>query len=151
MTKQGVNRMNILPNTRFLTNRIFGRICENLHYEIFKYMNYAELLEIRCLKLGGYELTSNKTLRSRIKNYPHSFEYTFSNFDLEKEAINARKIKLIFTQIGKNKLSLVNIQNNHQKIKYIAKIMKLIPEITELNLCKYICYIYRCIYKYIMI
>ena len=70
--KKGENRMNILPDTRFLTNRIFGRLCENLHYEIFKCLNYVELLEIRCLKLGGYELTSNITLRSRIKNYPPS-------------------------------------------------------------------------------
>ena len=134
--------MNILPDTRFLTNRIFRRVCENLHYEIFKYLNYVELLEIRCLKLGGYELTSNITLRSRIKNYPHSFDYTFSNIDLEEEARNPRKIKLIFAQIGKNKLSLANIQKDHQKLKHITKILKLLPELTELNLCNIYIYIY---------
>ena len=34
-----------LRRERFLTNRIFQRISENMHYEIFKYLAANELLE----------------------------------------------------------------------------------------------------------
>ena len=66
------DRLSKLIADKFLSSRIFKRISENMHYEIFKYLNALNLVNIRGTNLGGYQLTSNNILRSRIKNYfPH--------------------------------------------------------------------------------
>ena len=62
-----IGRMTLMK--KYLTERVFGRISENMHYEVFKYLEAVDLLQIRSLNLGGFLLTSNPYLRPRIKNY----------------------------------------------------------------------------------
>ena len=71
-----------LQRETFLTNRIFQRISENMHYIIFKYMAAKELLEIKLTNIGGYQLTSNQLLRSRIRNY---FNKIYFNLKFERK------------------------------------------------------------------
>ena len=60
-------RLNQLKVEKFLTMKTFKELSENMHYETFKYLNCKDLLGIRSTNLGGYQLTSNILLRSRIK------------------------------------------------------------------------------------
>ena len=56
-----------LKHTKFLTQRVFQRISENISYEVCKYVNSQDLLQIRTVTLGGFQLVSSTTLRARIK------------------------------------------------------------------------------------
>ena len=96
-----IDRLVYHKEERFLTNRIFGRISENMHYEIFKYLDSRDLLEVRITKLGGFQLTSNKLLRSRITNYLDIKPILHLNAD---HAENIRNLRVFFEQIGQNKI-----------------------------------------------
>ena len=101
-------RLAKLKESKFLTKRVFQRISENMSYEIFKYINSQDLLEIRVLNLGGYQLISNPYLRSRIKNYLKDKPYTsFTDFVNNNERIN-----LLFEQTNLQTLKLNCINMN---------------------------------------
>ena len=84
-------RLEQLKEQNYLTNRIFGKVSENMHYEIFKYLHPEELLEIRSMNMGGYQLTSNSILRPRIKNY-------FVREWTAQRELSKQNIELIFQQ-----------------------------------------------------
>ena len=46
------NRLDALKEIKFLSTRIFQTLSENIHYEMFKYLDYRDLLEVRRTKLG---------------------------------------------------------------------------------------------------
>ena len=121
-------RLKQLKDQQFLTKRIFGRISENLHYEIFKFLNAEELLEIRGINLGGFQLTSNPLLRSRIKNYLIGLKYNI----LSTNKIN--DIQNLFVQQGDNRLSFEGIILYNKQISKLNKMMKNTLQINELNL-----------------
>ena len=105
ISKRQDKRLAILQKSQFLTKRIMERISENMHYETFKYLNSVDLVEIRGMKLGGYQLVSNKLLRSRIYNY-----FTWLTLDLDDyESWNldtrARRTSLVLEQT-QNKSSI---------------------------------------------
>ena len=130
-------RLELLKEMKYLTQKIFQRISENLHYELFKYSDCFSLLEIRSLNLGGFQLISNNILRQRIGNY-------FKNIKFNSEITSeyTRKIKLIFEQTGKNHLIIDSKINGDPKICLLSKILLHIPELVILNMSIYI-YIYR--------
>ena len=113
-----------------------------MHYEIFKNLNFKELLNIRSLKLGGYQLTSNKILRERIKNYAINIKLDFDKSVDEKKIV--RRIKLMFEQTG-----LYRLRINGWKFKKLngiclLKSFQYIPETEDLILSTMILvYIYR--------
>ena len=128
-----------LKSEKYLTKRIFSGISENMHYEIFKYLDSHNLLEIRALKLGGYQLISNKTLRSRIKNY-----FKYIPFKLSEDLPISLKIKginLIFEQMGREKLIYEGVGLEMDEINKLSEILEFTPELKKLNLGIYI-YIY---------
>ena len=137
------SRLFQLKQQNYLTKRIFPRISENMHYELFKYLTNHELLEIRALKLGGYQLTSNETLRSRIKNYyPAIKEINITN----------TRINLIFEQTGKRVLSFEGMRINSEQIKdLVNQIVKSNLQIEGLNLSNLSQIYYIYIYIYIII
>ena len=100
-------RLEELINNKFLTNRIFKRISENMHYEIFKYIDSETLLKTRELNLGGYQLISNPILRPRIKNLMN-LKWVQRSVEEEKSDINLRVLKLMLCQTG-NRFSIENI------------------------------------------
>ena len=108
-----------LKQHKFLTNRIFQNISENMHYEIFKNLNDSELLQIRELNRAGYQLTSNRLLRSRI-----GFSYLIPkiNFveDMDVED-NVAKIKLLFEQSENEILdfSKINLFEDNKLVQLI--------------------------------
>ena len=113
------SRLEELKEEKFLTMKIFERLSENMHYEVFKYVNAKDLLVIRSLKLGGYLLSSNKLLRSRIKNYfsvliPRIIQGR-QNIDMNINMMNQR-IKLIFEQLGSEIIDLKNMQIDPQRM-----------------------------------
>ena len=116
--------LNNLQNTKFLTKRIFQRMSENMHYEIFKFINSEELLEVRAINLGGYQLTSNPILRSRIKNYFDRIPLFFYDITMKK-TIDKKEYKriilLLLQQTGN--LSLVRTELNSKRIKQLEEIL----------------------------
>ena len=122
-----VKRLAELKNEKYLIFKVFEALSENMHYELFKYLNSQELLQIRVLKLGGYLLTSNPLLRSRIKNYFQDLSPRLSQNYTE----NVHKLHCLFGQIGLNKLSLR--QRNIRNIP-LKKLLSSFPEINIIDL-----------------
>ena len=102
-----------------------------MHYEIFKFMNSSDLLQIRASKLGGYQLTSNTKLRSRIKNYIREFIVSPTLLTSQR---CLESIQVIFEQIGKNKLTFEGMRMEDKGLIYLSKILRQINTITEINL-----------------
>ena len=128
-------RLNELKESKFLTNRIFIRISENMHYEIFKHLNNLDLLQIRALSQGGLQLTSNTHLRSRIKNY---FPGIRINLNMQNNLRdNLRYIKNIFEQTGIMNLDLREIPMKGERIIDLGKIIKQLLGLQGINLSKY--------------
>ena len=91
-------------------------------------------MEIRSLKLGGYQLISNTILRARIKNYFPLIRYDPSDRGLKKD-----RIKLMFAQSGSNKLILVEKIMKEKEFSNFYKMLQKFPEINELSLSKNEC------------
>ena len=133
-------RLNLLQQEKILTKRIFENISENMHYEIFKYLTSNDLLEVRFTKLGGYQLTTNKTLRPRIKNYFECIKYIIDE-NMEQFEVNEenKKIDLIFEQTGKE---ILEIYINNQDIHYLSQIFEANSHIKGITSSKISLYIY---------
>ena len=137
--KVDCERLNTLKEEKFLTKRVFPQLSENMHYELLKYISPRDLLSIRGTKLGGYQLTSNILLRSRIKNYFHTIQYyPHDNIDME---LIIRRYKLIFEQTGKEKLDFGDMGLGNKGVIKLTNILSAIPQTTKINLSIYI-YIY---------
>ena len=134
-----MDRLKILKEDKFLTNRILQRLSENMHYEIFKYLNVTDILQIRATNLGGYQLMSNRILRSRIKNYfkelPLDIKQPFQN-DIYSS------ILLIFEQTGDYLLTLDGATITDRITIEFIKILRQFPQLLGINLCIYIHTIY---------
>ena len=118
-----IDRLVYHKEERFLINRIFGRISENMHYEIFKYLDSRDLLEVRITKLGGFQLTSNKLLRSRITNYLDIKPILHLNAE---RAENIHNLRVFFEQIGQNKIVFEEKFTHNTKLIKLMKFSKLI-------------------------
>ena len=128
------NRLDQLKEEKFLTNRMFKRISENMHYEIFKYVNSRDLLEIRGSTLGGFQLSSNKLLRSRIKNYidkVHAKQMDNEIYDLNRDG---NRVKVIFEQSGGTILDFFAIQKND--FEYWMSVLPQNPQIRVIRVGK---------------
>ena len=128
-----------LKEDKFLTEKVFERMSENMHYEIFKYMNSKDLLEIRRSKLGGYQLVSNITLRSRIRNYSiYNPDMLFNELLTVKDY--PQKVGFIYEQTGEEELHLENIysNSNSEQVEWgkLYKILKYIPQLKGIYLGK---------------
>ena len=121
-----------LKKSQYLTKRIFHKISENMHYEIFKYIDNKELLVIRSLKLGGYQLTSNKLLRSRIKNY---FPQTNIRITIDTTIIDKaiQRLKHLFEQTNNNFIHFH--ESKTLKFDNLSKIFKVLNYINGINMC----------------
>ena len=118
-------RLKQLKHTKFLTYRVFQRISENMSYEIFKYVNSQDLLQIRASTLGGFQLLTNTTLRARIKNYLKDKIVSLTDLFANKEKIN-----FLLEQKGERLLSLKSleakgIRNFTQNFKFISNLHSL--------------------------
>ena len=124
-----------LKQHKFLTNRIFQNISENMHYEIFKNLNDSELLQIRELNRAGYQLTSNRLLRSRI-GFPYLIPIINFVEDMDVED-NVAKIKLLFEQSENEILdfSKINLFKDNKLVQLI-NLFKFIPQLKGLNFGK---------------
>ena len=129
-------RLEDLKNSKFLTQRVFKRISENLHYEILKFNEWKDLLEIRSANLGGYQSTSNKILRGRIRNYIQKIIFSPP---LHEEEDLSRNIQVLFEQTGEYKISASKKKMGDDRAIKFIKCLKLFPQISELNLSKFVC------------
>ena len=134
-----LKRLGLLEKERFLTKRLFEKVSENMHYEIFKFLNPKEILEARAIKLGGYQLASNSNLRPRIKNFLDNFNVTFSPISTHTDII--RRFKLLFSQTNRKSLGFSSKLQNEGIIK-LSEIMEAIPELEEIHLSKINIYIF---------
>ena len=130
-----IERTNLqnLGENKYLTNKIFKNLSENCHYEVFKFLDEYELLELRMLNTGGFQLSSNQHIRGkRVQNYFEKFSLMFS------EEINLLKyinyIEMMFVQIGGRYLGISEIYECESGIIQIVEIFKLFNNIHELNL-----------------
>ena len=137
------SKLEKLKESNFLTKKIFKRISENMHYEVFKFLYWRDLLQIRATTLGGYQLTSNKLLRSRIKNYHPPMRIKLVRL------FDSQKINAMFEQTGNEILNFSYVYiREKEKISMFKVFLKEIPEIKGLNLGKDI-YIYIYIQIYV--
>ena len=121
------SRLEQLKHTKFLSHRIFPKISENMSYEIFKYVNSQELLQIRASSLGGFQLITNTTLRARIKNYLKDKIIFLTDIYASKGNIN-----LLFQQKSERVLSFTLLEA--KDAKKLAQNLKCIPNLQSLNL-----------------
>ena len=121
-------RLSQLREPKYLSIRIFQRISENMHYEIFKYLTPEDLLEIKESGTGGYQLTSNKLLRSRIANYfPHLILYL--DFNTESDIwINIRRIILAFENMGNVELGFRGLDIGDQGVIELVSILEIMAD-----------------------
>ena len=137
-------RLEDLKKSRYLSNKLFPRISENLHYEILKYSTSTTLLEVKTTNLGGYQATSNKLLRSRIKNYSPPFKPILH---LNKSTEwNITLIKCMFTQTGSTQISFKKMKIGNEEINFFANMISKSEQISGINLCSNL---YEYIYIYI--
>ena len=133
--------LNQLKYTKFLTQRIFSRVSENMHYEIFKYMDCYELLQVRAITLGGFQLTSNKLLRSRIKNY-----FPFMELNIEDNADLTPDHNYIYSKLELIlpffKTFALSFENQEfiidEDIAGLNVLLNFYPQISEIKLSIYI-------------
>ena len=60
-----------LKKNEILQQKVFDILPENMHYEIFEYLAQKDLLRLRGVNLGAFQLTTNPKLRSRYQKYIH--------------------------------------------------------------------------------
>ena len=140
-------RLEDLKAQKFLNPRIFKRISENMHYETFKYLPSRDLLEIRSTNLGGYQLTSNKTLRPRIGNYLTKIRAMLRCI-YTKYGEDDSQIKLLFEQTGAEILDFGGMRIGDKGVRNLAPLFKRNIGIREISLGQFCIYIYICIYIY---
>ena len=128
------NRLDALKETKFLSTRIFRRLSENIHYEMFKYLDYRDLLEVRRTKLGGFQLTTNKILRARIKNYLPELKFKFIQTEKRNLIEEDFRIKIIFEQTGTQILNLEKTKMDEMEFECLIQIIKINPQINGMKL-----------------
>ena len=134
-TKSNPRRLKELKLEKYLSHRIFQRISENMHHEILKNLGNIDLLRIRETNLGGYQLTSNPLLRSRVDNY-----FLYSNIIIEPEEDHkfseqtVHNIETLFEQTGKEELVFTEGQMNDQKLVDFSKILRYIYELKGITI-----------------
>ena len=114
-----------------------------MHYELFKYLNPNDLLQIRSLKLGGYQLTSNELLRSRINNYLLGITQKI-NIELELSKIErlGKQTRLLFEQSGRNCLQVYGNNLNYPVRKNpLNRLFNLLPTLNEIVIGNYYLFI----------
>ena len=135
------DQLSVLEDERFQSKRVFRKMSENMHYEIFKYMNFRELLTVRGTNLSGYQLTSNKNMRSRIKNYfirDTFYPFLYLNTLIHQVTDYPKKFLVMVQQMGKEELNLCSMNIHEQECPKICEIFKCMPHLHSLNLCTYI-------------
>ena len=125
-------RLEELKTHKYLSKKCIPRISENMHYEIFKYLDAIDLLQIRSTNLGGYQLCSNTMLRSRIYNYLPEFKPIFLRMNMKEKAT---KINLMSEQIGVKFIFRLDILECLCKtIREVLPIFQFMPSILHLDL-----------------
>ena len=120
------SRLQSLKAQKYLTHKFFPRIGENLHYEILKYLRAEDLLSIRGTGLGGFQITSNTILRSRITNY-FGEEFHIKLLCEGEKREYALYMKAALEQTGKVVLEIYKIEDD--QVSELVNILKLIPDI----------------------
>ena len=157
-------RLSLLKEDRFLTHRILVRISENMHYEIFKYLNFQDLLEIRGLGLGGFQLTNNNILNSRIgrsivelhpslslnpydiKDNQNIFEFIFELTENQRLALNFSIYIYIYIAYSNMHWLLILDNFGGSVVTALVDNIQLLSNLYKLDLGKY-SYIYIYIYR----
>ena len=131
---KNIERLEHLKYEKFLIYKLWRRVSENLHIEIFKYLNCSDLLQIRVTNLGGYQLAANKYLRPRIKNYFPSIQF-YPNPSI-------KILEVIFEQTGQQELNLeyskeylFRMKITHSKLQEFSNLFEFLPQLKIINLC----------------
>ena len=124
-----MDRLEKLREDKFLTCRMFSKLSENMHYEILKYLNSLHLLQIKSCTLGGYQVTSNNILRSRIKNYIKVKKFNIG--DMKPTELNNLRLRIIFEQTGNSIFDLEGILLDMKGISNLITILKLNSRIID--------------------
>ena len=93
---------------------------ENMHYEILRCLNWKDLIDVRLINLGGFQMVTNQVLRNKLKNYMNKCPLLINTQD--NEYSNIQKIRLLFQQMGKNLLRLVGDNAEKQQFRNIIRL-----------------------------
>ena len=113
-----------------------------MHYEILKWLDWKDLLILRGVRSGGYQMATNENLRGIIKNYMNICCPIIEHNNIVSDL---RKIHLLFQQLGRKYLKFTGDNCEKEKLKYLLGLCQYIDTITELELGIYI-YIYTYIF-----
>ena len=131
-----------LKKNEILQQKVFDILPENMHYEIFEYLAQKDLLRLRGVNLGAFQLTTNPKLRSRYQKYIHmkaenkniiNMLENNNLFVIERKA----RIKYFIEQIFGPTIYFTYfiLAGCGIKISKLNKYFKYIPELVDLNLC----------------
>ena len=141
------DRLKMIKEDKYLSYKLFSILSENLHFEIYQFLYFNEIIKFRLINLGGFVLASNQHIRSRLLSCPIYINRRGIGRIIESDIEEREKeeaIKIILELNSSDQIDLsVRKGNKHKCIgaigaRYISKHMKLCQKLTILNLCKYI-------------
>ena len=110
-----------------------------MHHEILQYLPPKELLIMRRICLGGYQLSSNPTLRKKYQNfYPLSSKNEevkkLLNYDLISVKEKSIKLRIMFEQIDLSVMSLKGLRIAKFGMEILTELITIGHEINGLDL-----------------
>ena len=130
------NRLEGLIGKKYLTERLFSKISENMHFEILKYLDWKDLLVLREVKSGGFQIISNRKLRKPIGNFMNII--LSPNLEYKRLAIETRRISLLFVQINMRILKFDDFNVNRDQLDYLCQLCMNLNEIDEFQISNYL-------------
>ena len=124
-------RLEELSESKYLSRRIFQRVSENMHYEIFKFLTPIQLLDVALLNSGGFQLISNRILRARIKIYFTILKPIIPEHSTEEK--NIYRIKQIFSHNGKFSLIIDKDKVKNEQLHKLFCNFDRLSELREIN------------------
>ena len=96
--KEGDSRLNELrENNSNRKDRLFGKMSERMHIEILRHLDWKELINVREVNRGGFQMLSNEGIRKSLGNYMKECCPL-----LLREDSDVPKTLLLFAQMGGN-------------------------------------------------
>ena len=130
-----------------LTGQLIPQINNSIHIilNIFKYLNSADMRQMRLINRAAYQIWGIQNLRSQLHNYADGKKLAFPTLCKNDPMKDSQYIKFWFKEIGKNLLNFEKKDITNSDLKYLAEMSYNLPNIEEL----YLSIIYIYIYVYI--
>ena len=132
------SRLSKLQSEKYLSKRIWSELSVNIHYIILGYLDIHDLLLIRLLNLGGFQLLSCKHLRENIPICPQSINVKLLSNLLSSKHPEHYNLKVLFVVLGIKELNFSEL-GFRNRLTYagavqLANYLENIPQLQLLNI-----------------